>query len=133
MLFAVTAHPEGHQVVDLTHVKSQHHVWVYFLDLVLVVAHNVVEATVRVDLALNCNALFDFFETLMQDTYVSLAFARTHLASLLVGSCVVLVKIESFDGFLENFDDLLSCVLFKLRLASPDLGHVVSVVHLLVS
>jgi len=133
VLFTVAAHPKGHQVVDLTHVKSQHHVGVYFLDLVLVVAHNVVEATVRVDLALNCDAFFDFFETLMQDTYVSLAFARTHLASLLVGSCVVLIKIESLDGFLENFDDLLSCVLFELGLASPNQGHVVSVVHLLVS
>jgi len=44
-----------------------------------------------------------------------------------------LVEIESFNSRLQNFNYLLSGVLSELGCAGSHLGHVVSIVHLLIS
>ena len=57
MLFSVVAHSDGDKVIDLSTVESQDHVRVDFVDLVLVVTDNVIEASLRVDTRLHCDAV----------------------------------------------------------------------------
>ena len=63
-----------------------------------IVSNDIVEAPVRVDFALDGDAILDFIETLMQVAnlaHVSLGWAS--LVSLLEGSRVVLIEVEAFD------------------------------------
>ena len=47
-------------------IKSKDHVWIDLFDLMLVVADDVVEASMGIDLALDRDALFNVFEALVQ-------------------------------------------------------------------
>lgn len=78
-----------------------------------IVSNDIVEAPVRVDFALDGDAILDFIETLMQVAnlaHVSLGWAS--LVSLLEGSRVVLIEVEAFDWVLQKLNYLLSCVFF---------------------
>ena len=66
MVLAVPAHTERHNVVDRAAVKSQNHVRVHLLNGVLVVTHNIVEASLGVDLALHGDAVMHFLEALVK-------------------------------------------------------------------
>ena len=66
VFFAISADPEGDQIVDLAAIEPKDHVWIDLFNLVFVVAHDVVEAPVGVDLTLDRDALSDVVEALVQ-------------------------------------------------------------------
>ena len=66
VFFAIAADSERDQIVDLAAIKSKDHVWIDLFDLMFVVADDVVEASMRIDLALDRDALFDVLEALVQ-------------------------------------------------------------------
>ena len=115
MLFSVTPHSECHNVIDFTAVKSEDHVRIDLVNLVHVVSHNIVEAPVRVDLALHGNAILNLIETLMQvSNLAQVSLSWTRLVSLLEACRVVLIKVEAFDRVLEKLDYLFSSVFFVI-------------------
>ena len=65
VFFAISADSERDQIVDLAAIKPKDHVWVDLFNLVLVVADDVVETSVSVDLTLDRDALSDVFEALV--------------------------------------------------------------------
>ena len=65
VFFAVSADSERDQIVDLAAIKAKDHVWIDLFNLVLVVADDVVEASVSVDLTLDRDAFPDVFEALV--------------------------------------------------------------------
>ena len=66
VFFAVSADSERDQIVDLAAIKPKDHVWIDLFNLVLVVADDIVEASVSVDLTLDRDAISDVFEALVQ-------------------------------------------------------------------
>ena len=66
VFFAVSADSERDQIVDLAAIKSKDHVWIDLFNLVLVVADDIVEASVSVDLTLDRDAFSNVFEALVQ-------------------------------------------------------------------
>lgn len=74
----------------------------------------------RVDLALQRNAIFDLLKGLVEKAYVVFAVLGTGHSFLLVWRRVELIKVESFHLLLQNVDNLLSRVLFIFRVAGSD-------------
>lgn len=142
MLLAIGAHSERHQIVDQSAVEAQDHVGVDLVNLVLIVAHNVVKAAVIVDFRLYGDAVLDILKLLVHYVHVLVVVfsaVRVGWACLLllfVGSGVVLLEIVPFDRLLKDLYDLLPSVLLEawvvLAHLAP-LGHLPSlIVELLV-
>lgn len=139
MFFSVTPDSESDNVIDFTAVKSQDHVRIDLVNLMHIVSNDIVEAPVRVDLALHGNAILDFIETLVQVANLAqVSLCWTRLVSLLESCRVVLIEVEAFNRVLQKLDYLFSSVLFvrviiwiwlKIRIvdAAIDIGYVVVV------
>lgn len=69
VLFGALSDPESGDVVDLAAIESKHHVGVDLFNPVPVVAHDVIVTPMRVDLALNRDALLYLFKALIDGTH----------------------------------------------------------------
>ena len=49
VLFSIVSNPDSDQVIDLSTVKPQDHIWIDLVNLMLVVTDHVVETSLRVD------------------------------------------------------------------------------------
>ena len=79
----------------------------------LVVSDNVVEATVRVNLCLHCNAILYILKLLVHDVHTLwLKIGWSSLLFLFVCACVVLIEVIAFNCFLQNLYYLLASVFF---------------------
>ena len=116
MLLPIGAHSESYQVIDYAAVEAQNHVRINLVHLMLIVADNVVEAAMGVDLCLHCDAVLYILKLLVQDVYTfPLIIGRTNLLFLFVRACVVLIKVIAFDRLLHYLYDFLALVLFVRR------------------
>ena len=57
VLFSIVSNSDSDQVIDLSTVEPQDHIWVDLVDLMLVVTDHIVETSLRVDTRLDCNAV----------------------------------------------------------------------------
>ena len=57
VLFSIVSNSDSDQVIDLSTVKPQDHIWVDLVNLMLVMTDHVVETSLRVDTRLDCNAV----------------------------------------------------------------------------
>ena len=116
MLLPIGAHSESDQVIDYAAVEAQNHVRINLVHLVLIVADNVVEAAMGVDLRLHCDAILYILKLLVQDVHtLPLIISRTNLLFLFVRACIVLIKVIAFDRLLHYLYDFLALVLFVGR------------------
>ena len=84
MLFAVSSNSKSDKIVDFATVKAKNHIRIDLVHAVHIVAHNVVEASVRVDKALHGNALLYLIKTLMQTAHFAIiCLCRSRLVPLL--------------------------------------------------
>ena len=114
VLFSIVSNSDRDQVIDLSTVEPQDHIWVDLVNLMLVVTNNVVETSLRVDTWLDCNAvpvfrIIDLWVNQSQIVHLLLA-ARTLDVSLLVRCLIERIKVEAFNRLLQDLDDLLPLV-----------------------
>jgi len=83
-----------------------------------VMANDIVEASMCVDLVLYSYTLWNLLKVLVEyANIVKVIVRRTRLISLLEWNWVVFFKVETLDEMLQDLDDLFPCVLFIFRTA----------------
>ena len=125
VLFTILTDPKCHQIVNYSTIEPQDHVWIYLVNLMLIVTNDVIKASVIVDFGLDCNTVFDVFEFSVQNrnievwaiivTRLIIQVCRTCLLLLLMGTWIVIFEIVSFNRILKDLDDLLAGVLLETR------------------
>ena len=91
----------------------------------LIVANDIVKASVIVYFGLDCDAVFNVFESRVQNlnikvwvivvTRLIVVVCGTRLLLLFMGTWVVLFEIVPFNRLLKDLDDLLAGVLLEAR------------------